>query len=257
MLKQYPADLGRTGGDSFRMYGGHRLWIAPEVMPRTYHPDNSPVQVSTHALGATFTAITESSSAIRKQLEITIDEHEPRATVRHRLRNEGPWEATLAPWALTVMAPGGQAILPLPPKGSHAQNLLPVSSLILWAYTDLSDQRYRFTPRALLISQDPQADLPQKIGMHLTRPVLGYALADQLFVKRARYAQGRDYPDRGSTVEVFTNAEMLELETLAPLTSLPPGDTVEHTEEWALLTLERPLESEGDLPQSFESFMLG
>jgi hypothetical protein len=40
----YVSDLekGKTGGSQWHIYGGHRLWNAPEVMPRTYFPDNNP-----------------------------------------------------------------------------------------------------------------------------------------------------------------------------------------------------------------------
>jgi hypothetical protein len=33
---------------------------------------------------------------------------------------------------------------------------------------------------------------------------------------------------------MFTNGEVLELETLGPLTRLEPGAAVEHTERWSL-----------------------
>jgi hypothetical protein len=33
---------------------------------------------------------------------------------------------------------------------------------------------------------------------------------------------------------MFTNADMLELETLGPLTKLAPGASVEHVERWTL-----------------------
>ena len=34
---------GLTGGNEWHNFGGHRLWHAPEVFPRTYAPDNLPV----------------------------------------------------------------------------------------------------------------------------------------------------------------------------------------------------------------------
>jgi hypothetical protein len=40
------------------------------------------------------------------------------------------------------------------------------------------------------------------------------------------------YPDFGCTFETFTNADILELETLGPLTTLAPGESVSHTERW-------------------------
>ena len=43
LLKEYPEHLGKRGGNAWRLYGGHRLWHAPEASPRTYWPDNVPV----------------------------------------------------------------------------------------------------------------------------------------------------------------------------------------------------------------------
>ena len=43
MFKNFDEQMGLTGGDEWRIYGGHRLWHAPEVAPRTYSPDNEPV----------------------------------------------------------------------------------------------------------------------------------------------------------------------------------------------------------------------
>jgi hypothetical protein len=37
--------MGKTGGDEWRIYGGHRLWHSPEDKVRTYFPDNEAVDV--------------------------------------------------------------------------------------------------------------------------------------------------------------------------------------------------------------------
>jgi len=37
-------DMGKKGGDEFRLYGGARLWHAPEANPRSYCPDNRSVE---------------------------------------------------------------------------------------------------------------------------------------------------------------------------------------------------------------------
>ena len=43
----YPETAGKTGDKAWQNYGGHRLWHAPEVAPRTYWPDNSYAIVGT------------------------------------------------------------------------------------------------------------------------------------------------------------------------------------------------------------------
>src|ERR1035437_959987 len=44
LFKEYSATLGRTDDTEFHPYGGHRLWHAPEAFPRSYSPDNGPVE---------------------------------------------------------------------------------------------------------------------------------------------------------------------------------------------------------------------
>ena len=40
------------------------------------------------------------------------------------------------------------------------------------------------------------------------------------------------YPDFGCSFETFTNADMLEVETVGPLATLEPGKGVQHVEHW-------------------------
>lgn len=52
----------------------------------------------------------------------------------------------------------------------------------------------------------------------------------ELFVKRCEaVAAPAAYPDLGCTFERFTNADLLELETLGPLTTLAPAESVSWT----------------------------
>ena len=47
LLHEVEEDAGMAGDSKFRLYGGHRLWVSPEV-ERTYYPDNTPVAVCQH-----------------------------------------------------------------------------------------------------------------------------------------------------------------------------------------------------------------
>lgn len=38
----------------------------------------------------------------------------------------------------------------------------------------------------------------------------------------------------GSSFEIFTNERFLELETLGPMRTLQPGESMEHVETWSL-----------------------
>ncbi|HPQ14376.1 MAG TPA: hypothetical protein PLP04_04055, partial [Bryobacteraceae bacterium] len=61
-----------------------------------------------------------------------------------------------------------------------------------------------------------------------------YLLGTDLFLKQTTADPARTYPDFGCSFETFTNNEMLEIETLGPLTKVEPGKAAEHTERWSL-----------------------
>ena len=233
-FKEYEDMMGRTGGDGWRIYGGHRLWHAPESRPRTYYPDNSPVELEQHASVVRLIQPTETTTGIQKEIDIRLSSGEARVEVTHRLRNTNARAVELAPWALSVMAPEGKAVVPLPPRAAHEESLLPTGVIALWAYTDMADRRWTWGNRYVILSQDERCAGPQKAGFMVPDGWASYARGGHLFVKRFAHVRGGRYPDFGCSVELFTDADMLELETLAPLTLLQPGSAVEHVERWFL-----------------------
>ncbi len=247
LFKVYQEQAGKTGGDDWRIYGGHRLWHAPEAQPRTYEPDNDPVHVERLGEGLLLQQAPEQHTGIQKSLRVRLDQKAASAALVHELKNLSPWPVILAPWALTVMAPGGVAIVSQPPRGGHDENLLPVNTLALWAYTDLGDPRWTWGKLYILLRQDPGQPSPQKLGLMTPEAWAAYAREDSLFVKTAPFQPGAKYPDLGSNIEIFTNGEMLELETLGPLVSLSPGETVRHEETWWLFDGVARVDSEEDV----------
>ncbi len=234
-FNEYPDMLGKTGGEDWRIYGGHRLWHAPEHKVRTYFPDNSPVKLEQCDGAVRLVQAVETTTGIQKEIEVRLAPDAAHVTVTHRLRNVGSQPVTLAPWALSVMAPGGTAIVPLPARGSHPEDLPPGNSLTLWKYTDMSDARWAWGRKYVLLRQDSNPTIkPQKIGAAVPSGWIAYASADRLFLKTFRHEPSALYPDLGCSVEVFTNSEMLELETLGPTTRLAPGQEVDHVEHWWL-----------------------
>jgi hypothetical protein len=125
-------------------------------------------------------------------------------------------------------------IVPQEPKGTHADNLLPVRPMVLWAYTDLTDPRFSIGPRYVRLRSDPGRPEPQKIGLGNRQGWAAYAHGREVFLKRFAHQAGARYPDHGSNVEVFTAGAFIELETLGPLARLAPGEVAEHVERWEL-----------------------
>ncbi len=231
---EFDDQVGKSGGEAWRPYGGHRLWHAPEAAPRSYLPDNLPIEVKVKENKIHLIQPVEALSGIQKEMEISIDEAGAIVTILHRLCNHGLWPVELAPWCQTDMAQNGVGIIPLPPRGPHPENLLPVNTLSLWAYTDLSDPLLVTGTQFILLGQDPARSSPQKIGAYTLDGWTAYARAGHLFVKRYTFQPDVRYPDMNANVQIYTDSDILELETLAPLITLEPGEHVEHVEVWYL-----------------------
>jgi hypothetical protein len=155
--------------------------------------------------------------------------------VLHRIRNITSKTIELAPWALSMMAQGGVGIHGFPPRGTHPEVLAPTNPLVMWAFSDLSDKRWQFTRKYLILRQDPvNHGQPQKLGTFNEHTWAAYLLGTDLFIKHFEADPKGTYPDRGCSFETFTNADFLEQETLGPMTKLAPGKSVNHTERWTL-----------------------
>ena len=237
LFHEFPSQLGKSGESTWQNRGGHRLWVAPEAPPPspvTYAPDNFPVAIELRAGAIIATAPIEPQAGLQKQLVVRMARAGSAVEVLHRITNLNPWAIELSPWALTVMAPGGVGMTGLPPRGTHPEMLAPTNPLVIWAFTDLSDKRWQFTRKYVLLRQDPKSSSPQKIGSFSPDTFGAYYLGKELFVKRYRADPNKTYPDMGVSFEMFTNPHVLELETLGPLAKLSPRATVEHVERWSL-----------------------
>jgi hypothetical protein len=234
LFKEYEDQLGGTGEREWQLRGGHRIWAAPEDAKRTYAPDNSPIHVEIAGGALKATSAVEADSGLEKQFEIHLASSGTGVTVIHRLKNTLPWPIELAPWALTMMTPGGVGITGHPPRATHQEVLQPTHPLVMWAFTDLSDPRWKFTKKYLMLKQDPENKEPQKIGHFHPETWGAYLLGNELFLKRYTAEPAKTYADFGCSFEMFSRNDILELETLGPLQKVEPGAAVEHVETWSL-----------------------
>ncbi len=239
LFKEFERHMGRRGGSSWRIYGGHRLWIAPEDPTLTYAPDNEPVTWSWRNATLTVSKTPDPLTGLARTMCLSFVE-EGRVRILHRITNHGSRAATLAPWALTVMAPGGEAVFPMEPFTPHPKALLPARPLVLWSYTNMADPRWTWGEREIRLRQDPEASAPQKAGFLNRQGWIAYLLNREVFIKRHPYSPEATYTDMGCNTEVFTNRDMLELESLGPQITLKPGARTEHTEIWALFRAPKP-----------------
>lgn len=238
LFKEYPDQMGTTGGDEWRIYGGHRLWHAPEREGRTYVPDNGSIESRWDGSQLVLRPPTETPTGISKEMAVSVGPRANQVVVRHRLTNANPWTIEAAGWALSVMRTGGRAIVPQEEHVPHGEALGPARPLVLWTYTDMSDPRWTWGDRYVRLRQDPEASSPQKAGMTNSLGWAVYAHDERVFLKRYPAFESSRYPDYGCNTEIFTNPSMLELETLGPLRKLAPMEQLEHVEHWYLFRRE-------------------
>ena len=233
-FKEFTEQMGKSGEPTWQARGGHRVWIAPEDIVKSYAPDNGAVKIDVQGDSVVATAPVEALTGIEKQLTIKLAPAGSAVEVIHRLRNASREPYTLAPWCLTMLAQGGAGIHGFPPRGTHPEMLVPTNPLVMWAFTHLDDPRWRLSRKYLVLRQDPANSNPQKLGTYNQNTWAAYHLNGELFIKRYQTtAPPAEFPDLGCTFETFTNAEFLELETLGPLATLAPGESVSHMERWS------------------------
>jgi len=259
VFKEFKEQLGKTGGDEWVPYGGHRLWVGPEDLTRTYAPDNGPVdfkQIGTRLVRVTPAA--DKEYGVQREMDVELAETGSEATVVHRIKNIGEKATTLAPWGLTMVAPGGVELIPLPPKKPHPgppknakspKDYAPNQRISIWPFTDLQDGRWHIGSKYITLRQDANKG-PTKIGLAHREGWVGYLNNGTLFVKRIEYQEGKRYPDGGVNFETFTNEDMLEVESLGPIVLLEPGKSIEHVERWELIGDVEDFKNEADIDKN-------
>ncbi|MBI4824917.1 MAG: DUF4380 domain-containing protein [Nitrospirae bacterium] len=224
---------GMTGGDEWRIYGGHRLWHSPEDRVRTYQPDNKPVAWKEIKDGIKVSQDVERLTGIKKEMEITLSADSTEVHLLHRLINKGSANVVFSVWSLTAMATGGKEIVPVT---GHDTGLLPNRTISLWPYTKLNDPRLTLGEKYIIIHQDAAIKEPLKFGIPNENGWAAYFNHNNLFIKYHEHQADALYPDFGVSYETYTNDFMLEMETLSPLTILESGKAVEHAERWELFS---------------------
>lgn len=99
---------------------------------------------------------------------------------------------------MTMIPQGGDEVVGFPPRGPHPIHLEATNPLVMWAYTNLSDPRWKFTRKYLTLRQDPINEDAQKLGLFSPDTWAAYFL------------------------------------NLGPITRVLPGQIAEQAEYWAL-----------------------
>lgn len=227
--------LDCPGSDPIHLRGGSRLWAAPEDPRVTYRPDDDPVDVEELADGVRLLTRPDPVAGTSREIDIRVAGPE-RVAVDYRVVNRADHPQRLAAWAITMMAPGGRAWLPLltepfDPGGFQAQR-----NVVLWSYARIDDPRLVLLDEAIEVRAallEDQPDLGRfKVGTSMRRGWAAHWRDGVMLVKYAGHDEAREYADMGASGQVYSQDDFTELETLGPLTELAPGEAAGHREEW-------------------------
>ncbi len=226
--------LDCPGSDPIHLRGGSRLWAAPEDPRLTYRPDDDPVGVEEIVDGIRLATRPDPVAGTSREISLRVTGPE-RFAFDYRVVNHADRPQRLAAWAITMMAAGGRAWLPLltepfDPGGFQAQR-----NIVLWSYARSDDPRLRLSDHAIELHASTDPALGRfKVATTLRRGWAAHWADGVMLVKRAYHDESRDYADLGASGQLYTQHDFTELETLGPLTDLQPGDAAEHHEDWEI-----------------------
>lgn len=235
----------------WELFGGHRMWVAPEKYPETYSPDDAPVSYMVSDNAVIFSADPEIKNGIAKALIIRMDPDDANMQIEMQVKNISEQDKEFAVWGITVCDKNGAVIIP---TNDNDTGFVPNRAVAVWPYTDMSDKRIYWGKSYVTVTQDETAKNPLKIGFDLNKGNAYYVLNDDVFCKS--YAPNHKngiYVDRGASFETYTNHLYLEMETLGELKMVKPQETVSHTEHWSLC--KKPCEVYFKDDSSIENFL--
>jgi hypothetical protein len=221
-----------TPHGEYYLYGGHRLWKAPE--DSFYNCPEDHVTV-VHETDRVRLRSGVDASGLQKEIAFCLDEN--RILLRHQITWHGNKQIELAPWTITQLPLGGVAILP---QSGIGEGSAPTRSLALFPYASITDPRLELHDDLILVhgTADPKVF---KAGSYNSYGWAAYMLDQALFIKRFPVTDFRTLPDMGSNVETYVKDAYLELETLGELTVLKPGKSVIFEETWEVIGGNYPL----------------
>lgn len=223
-------------GNTWRVVGGHRLWLSPERHPRTYYPDDYKVECTIIENGAVLEAPEQEWTHMQYGTCILMDENGD-VKINHTVTNMGAWATKIAPWTVTVCQTGGLCVIP---QNVTDTGFFPNKWVCFWQYTPMNDERFYIGDKYITVDQR-NMDKAAKLGVINEHGYMVYFVNDAAFVKKFYYKKGVQYPDNNCNCECYTCDGYTEMECLSPLVELDANETAVHTESWSLVKCKKPV----------------
>jgi hypothetical protein len=221
--------VGQGQGDAaWHIYGGHRLWVAPETED-TYAPDNGPCEVEVLDGRLAVTAPVTPRTKLQKRLAFTAQGG--RFVIEHGVLNTGGTLYPGAAWALTCVVPSGVVVFPWGQGGAWDLKKIVYWNRWMDHRSDVSSRQWQPGPDLFAVVPTGEEG---KVGTHSPESWVALCREDGTFVKSYDWVSGARYPDEDSSLQVYTCEQFIEMETLSPLAVFYPGTEIVHRETWTV-----------------------
>ena len=211
------------------LYGGHRLWLAPES-DDSYYPDNAPVQYTVNGNEVLFEQELDPLLLVRKRVTLIFEET-GHIRVVQEIENASDQVIHGAAWGVNTLDAGGEARICFNCIRTGGYN--PTRVLSLWSDTNLHDPRLRFEKDCLQAKHMPLDDY-LKVGIYSNPGKAVFWNKGQVFELTYESDAFELYPDNGCNFELYMCVQFMELESLGKKTTILPGQCATHTEVWRL-----------------------
>lgn len=226
-----PEDLsdGFTSDDGWKLYGGHRIWMAPESEASCY-PDNDPVKWEETGDGVLITQNVDPLLGVCKTLDIAfLGDGGIKLTQSIYNATDKPIDG--AAWGVNTLDAGGIARISFASNDRRGFN--PHRVVSLWSDTNLHDPRLAFEKDQLTATFLPLKDY-LKVGLYCMEGKAVFENKGQKFILCFDAQPLNLYPDFGCNFELYMCSRFMELESLGVMTHILPGECASHSETWYL-----------------------
>ena len=236
-----PAEAAGWETNDWVNFGGDKTWPAPEgdwpklTGRKSWRPppafDAMPVEAKVEGSDVVLTSPVDPFLGIRTRRRVHLHADDPVMTITTTYERVRGATARIGVWVITQLKD---------PLGLYVP--LPASSKSGPGYTLLGkDPPPSVTVEKGLLSLTRNPRAAHKIGT-VADTLLWVGDTFALRIDSPRVA-GAEYPDQGSSAEIYTNPNPLryiELEMLGPLETLKPGDRIERTNTYTLFRRAEP-----------------
>ena len=217
-----------TTEEGWILYGGHRMWLAPENT-QSYYPDNAPVSYTMLEDGVLVEQEEDPWKKEKKSLQIRFME-DGSVELLHSFQNTSDDTVIGASWGINTLSGGGVAEICF--NGERGFN--PKRVVSLWGHTDLHDPRVKFHKDGVTATHMESITDYFKIGLYVQPGEVVLTNKGQKMTIQFAAEPMDAYMDGGCNFELYLCSKFMELETLGTRTEILPGKTAQHREIWQL-----------------------